>query len=351
MARWIGPDSVRDMKKALGAFLPILLVALVVACDDDEPSEASAPGADAAAPSQNTPDGGPSSQQPPSMEVDPAPEQGLYVADYRGSIVHMSLDDGTVYKTYGTEGTGEHQFIQPAKLAATKKHLYIADYGNRRLVRLDRLDGTGWKAWTPGEGIEPYGVAAFLSEDEKEEIVAFSDYAGMQFLYAPEGFAGAPVVGAKLKFNTCGVALSKTGGAAGSAGCSSGPALSTIVHPRTGEQVYTGGLTRPDSLAYLPDGTLVIGDLGSKRVVCVKGASAGNFGKPGSEGDLEFQSVDAVATDLRGRIYVGDATRNRIVRVDDCNGASPKVLWDNGSEIDQLTGLVAVGPYLSVRNP
>ncbi len=335
------------MTKTLGALVSVVLVVSAAACDDDPVTSPSVTAPDAGA--QPTPDGGAPNQQPP-IENNPAPEQGLYVVDYRGAIVHMSLEDGTIHKTYGTQGSGEHQFVDPTGIAATKKHLYIADQGNLRLVRLARLDGAGWKAWSPGAGIEPYGVAALLSDDEKEENVVFSDYTGMQFLYAPADLEGAPKPGAKLKFNTCGVAIKK-GGAAGSSGCSSGPALNTIVHPQNAEQVYTGGLNRPDGLAYLPDGTLVIADTGNNRVVCVNGASAGDFGKAGSEGDLAFQAISAVTTDLRGRIYVADTTNAKIVRVDDCEGTNPKVLWQKTDAIDQITALAAVGPYMSARRP
>ena len=125
----------------------------------------------------------------------------------------------------------------------------------------------------------------------------------------------------------------------------------TAASPQNAEQVYTGGLVRPDGLAYLPDGTLVIADVGNDRVVCVKGASAGDFGKAGSEGDLAFQAISAVTTDLRGRIYVADTTNDKIVRVDDCKGANPKVLWQKTDAIDQITALAAVGPYMSARRP
>ncbi len=319
----------------------------LAACDD---KDTNAPPASPDGGGVSVPDGS-STQSPPGVIVE-GPQQGLYVTDYAGALFHLSLEDGTVHGKYGTPGTGRDQYSRPTGITATKKHLFVADNGNRRLVRLTVASGAGWKELALGTEVEPHGVAALLSADEKEETVVFSDYPGMRFMIAPPDLEGTPAVGATLQFNTCGVAL-REGASAGSTGCTSGPALNVVVNPLNGERVHpanagTGELNRPDGLAYLPDGTLVIADTGNDRVLCARGPSSGDFGKRGSTEDLEFLGIAAITTDARGRIFVADADRKRIVRVDDCKGANPRVIYD-GSDISQMTGLAAVGPYEGVQ--
>ncbi len=341
-----------DSSRSVG--LVLCALASVLACNDDDSSGGTAAGGDAGAFVPTQSDGGSSSGQSPPGVVANGPQQGLYVTDYAGALFHLSLEDGSELGKYGTEGDGANAYRRPSGIAATKKHLYVADTGNHRLVRLTVASGAGWKTLDLAPTAEPHGVGALLSADEKEEKVVFSDYAGMQFFTAPPDLAGAPAPGAKLQFNTCGVAL-REGESAGSTGCTSGPALNVVVNPNSGERIYpasagTGELSRPDGLAYLPDGTLVIADTGNFRVLCAKGPSARNdFGKQGDATDLEFRSVSAIATDARGRIFVADTTRKRVVRVDDCRGANPKVF--DTAAISQMTGLAAVGPYEGAAQP
>lgn len=336
-------------------FAPLLLpfALLAPACDDDPATGAPAGGDTADAGGGDGGGGGGGGSQSPPGEIALGPEQGLYVTDYAGALFHLSLEDGAVLGKYGTPGDGKDQYREPTGVAATKKHLFVADRGNRRIVRLTVASGAGWSVLTPDAPTDPYGVAAYLSEDEKEETLLFSDYDGMQFFTVPASFDAAPVKGASLDgFNACSVAI-REDRALGTAGCSSGLALNIVVSASSGDRVYppsagTGELRRPDGIAFLPDGTLAIADTGNFRVLCVMGSSSGSFGKQGSEGDLELLSIAAVAADARGRIFVADPSRKRIVRVDDCDGTNPKVIYE-GETITQITGLAAVGPYPGVQ--
>ena len=80
-------------------------------------------------------------------------------------------------------------------------------------------------------------------------------------------------------------------------------------------------LGRPQDVAFLPDGSVVVADgLDNSRVA--KFDASGEFlmawGSRGAE-DGQFNGVHAVATDSRGRVYVADRNNDR-VQVFDSNG-------------------------------
>jgi DNA-binding beta-propeller fold protein YncE len=65
------------------------------------------------------------------------PDNALYVVEYgAGRVTKIDLD-GKVLGRYGSSGTGAGQFRTPWGIAVDlKKHLFVADTGNRRMVVL-----------------------------------------------------------------------------------------------------------------------------------------------------------------------------------------------------------------------
>ena len=69
--------------------------------------------------------------------------------------------DGRIVARWGTLGSGEVQFAQPADIAVdTKGDIYVLDGGNRRVQKLD-AKGRFVRSWTVPH--EPVSPAAFSS--------------------------------------------------------------------------------------------------------------------------------------------------------------------------------------------
>ena len=73
--------------------------------------------------------------RPTDMTVTPA---GVFVSDGYGNrrIVHYSLE-GKFIKTWGKNGTGPEDFIDPHAICQIREHLYVADRGNIRIKVYD----------------------------------------------------------------------------------------------------------------------------------------------------------------------------------------------------------------------
>jgi DNA-binding beta-propeller fold protein YncE len=88
--------------------------------------------------------------------------------------------------TYGTSGSGTGQFDWPHAVAiGPEGRIYIADYGNARVVRINDMDGTGWTAvygtFESGFFDSPSGVAVdsggniYVTDRWNDRIVKFPD--------------------------------------------------------------------------------------------------------------------------------------------------------------------------------
>jgi hypothetical protein len=73
--------------------------------------------------------------RPTDMTVTPT---GVFVSDGYGNrrIVHYSLE-GKFIKTWGKNGTGPEDFIDPHAICHIREHLYVADRGNIRIKVYD----------------------------------------------------------------------------------------------------------------------------------------------------------------------------------------------------------------------
>ena len=71
---------------------------------------------------------------------------------------------GAGWVAFGTVGSGVGQFIMPRRVFVDGAgRIYVADWGNGRIVRLDDMGGAGWttfgvEGWGDGQFIMPHGV-------------------------------------------------------------------------------------------------------------------------------------------------------------------------------------------------
>ena len=90
----------------------------------------------------------------------------IYVTDcFNHRVVRMNDMTGAGWTTIGTQGAGVKQFNTPAGLYVAwdhssippKRHIYVADRLNHRIVRFDNMSGAGWiTLGTQGDGIKQF---------------------------------------------------------------------------------------------------------------------------------------------------------------------------------------------------
>lgn len=88
--------------------------------------------------------------------------RGLVVADTGNRrIVGLADVDGSGWQTLGPDPS---LFVEPRDLAVDfSGGVWVADPGAGRLVRFDALDGTGWAVVELDAGAVPYGVCAYAT--------------------------------------------------------------------------------------------------------------------------------------------------------------------------------------------
>ncbi|MFN2432628.1 MAG: NHL repeat-containing protein [Gemmatimonadota bacterium] len=217
----------------------------------------------------------------------------------RGEIIYNSSMQ--TLAMYGTHGSGVGQFDRPRSIGAdVNGNVYVADTGNRRVVRLLWQDRQlRWAGELPGRFAEPWGIAVAPPGDE----VYVSDREADQVLrWAPPG----------------GGATSTTAGrdSAGAAGDQPPGGLVPL---------FPQGLPRPTALAVLDrDERWLRGKEDALFVVYEDGARLGKFdfaGRPlASVAAAERETLRApprfahVATDFYGNVYVTDSGNGTIYK-------------------------------------
>jgi sugar lactone lactonase YvrE len=96
--------------------------------------------------------------EPCGIAVDAQGE--IWVADtWNGRIVHLAADG----RVMGTLGPPEDTLFGPRAVAATNTFVYVADTGNKRILRYDRqgrkVSEWGGAGSNPGQFVEPVGLA------------------------------------------------------------------------------------------------------------------------------------------------------------------------------------------------
>jgi sugar lactone lactonase YvrE len=192
------------------------------------------------------------------------------------------------WRTIGTEGEGTGHFKYPAGVALDSDgHIYVADCGNFRIVRVDQADGTGWLTFGAlgkgkGQFNNPSGIAVdssghlYVADMSNDRIVRMNDVSG----------AGWTVFGSQ----------------------GSG----------------TGQFSDPAAVSVDIDGKIYVADSGNSRIVRMDDMSGDGwtaFGTRGS-GTGQFTNPVGVAVDGSMHIYIADHGNYRIVRIDDMSGVN-----------------------------
>jgi DNA-binding beta-propeller fold protein YncE len=92
------------------------------------------------------------------------PHGNLYVPDPDAGRVYKFAPDGTLLLTFGSEGTGDGQFLAPIDAAADATGtVYVSDAVNNRIQAFDAegrfLAAWGEKGTEPGQFVEPDAIA------------------------------------------------------------------------------------------------------------------------------------------------------------------------------------------------
>ncbi|MCL2800707.1 MAG: NHL repeat-containing protein [Treponema sp.] len=207
----------------------------------------------------------------------------MYLSEFRGSRVSILSSNGDFISYLGSRGLGAGQFIGPHYLTIDEDgYLFVVDYGNRRISKFDP-DGDfilsfGLRnAVFPGM-LSPTGIAA-----NNGKIYVADNVANTIYMFDPNG---------------------------------------NYLGPLAAE-----GLTGPESLRFLSDGTLLVADLNRILQIDVDSAIVRELGAAGGE---------------RTRITAADMDRNGNVVAANFNAGEVAVM----TRFDDL----ASGFFVQIRN-
>jgi DNA-binding beta-propeller fold protein YncE len=214
-------------------------------------------------------------QQPAGMAIDPA--GSIWVADQHGNRVEKFNSEGKYLSQFGSFGTGSGQFDQPTALAIDPAgNLWVSDLGNDRVEKFNSegkyLTQFGSEGSGNGQFIRPAGIA--FDPADGSAWVADGGNNRIQ------------------KFNSEGKYLSQFG--------SKGSG--------------NGQLSGPRAIAFGPEGNLWITDRANRRVdgFTPEGKYVGKFGTEGSGPGQFGLALGYLAFDSDGELWIGDTVNNRV---------------------------------------
>jgi YD repeat-containing protein len=256
-------------------------------------------------------------------------EGELFIVDYANSRVEEMSPKGAYLGQFGSEGSGPGQFDGPAFLAANPStgDLYVSDGGNARVEEFSPagkfLTEVGW--WGSGydELRDPIGVAI---SSTGEVAIADSDNNRIS-QWLPQG-AGGTRMSYSAAFGSAGSGAGELSYPMGSAFDGGGNLwVSDTYNSRIEEfspagkyiAAYTGtgssALSGPTGLAINQStGTVYVADYNHDRIEEFKtsnGEVIGSFGSVGSEPG-ELREPGGVAIDASGDVWVADTGNNRV---------------------------------------
>lgn len=253
-------------------------------------------------------------------------KSGIWVSDSEnGRIVYMKNMQGDGFYGLGFNGRGPGRFLRPEQIwVDLDGKIYVADKGNRRVIRMDDMRGFNWAE--QGGLEEPVGVAVhgdriFVSDAAADKILVYRN------------FPGEPVAAlSDAKIRRPGYLWTDLEGnlyvAAGE-----DPPGGRIVRipvnldaPPSQWEVYEGkGL---QGAGFAPGQVLTHGrsmfmtDSASERLVRIddfNGRAARELGGLGT-GAQGFARPGGLAVDEEGHLFVADTGNDRLVRMDGIGG-------------------------------
>ncbi len=269
----------------------------------------------------------------------------IYIADwYNHRIVRIEDMDGTGWTEFGTYGTGVGEFDGPSwLLPAMDGKIYITDRGNGRIVRIDDMTGAGW---TELSGFEwPRTIEQdiegrfYIADDHAHNVVRIDDISGA-------GWTSLGTFGSGLgEFNRPAHVLPNSGkmfiaDAFNSrlVRCDNMTTAGWTTYGTPGSGV--GEFGRVLTVTLDSQGKIYLSDCTNNRVVRIDDMSGTGWAEYGSTGSGvgHFTHVNHVALDDSGRLYISDAYNHRIVRIDDMTGAGWTEFGTYGSGVGELNG-------------
>jgi DNA-binding beta-propeller fold protein YncE len=229
-------------------------------------------------------------------------EPRIYVADWANHrIVRMNDMRGNGWLTCnrGGEGQGFHYPVGICMDAAGR--IYVSEQYHHRIVRLDDVLGTGWAAFSPPDAAtKPVNkfAGSWICVDSRGRI--YITYDGEHRIARMDDMSGANRV------------------ALGSDGSG------------VGQFRYPAGIAVDDA------GRVYVADFDNFRIVRVDDMQGSNWTELGSygSGEREFINPCGMCLDPLARIYVADQGNDRIVRIDDMQGTNWTTIGSFGTAPD-----------------
>ena len=238
----------------------------------------------------------------------------LYIADWGNHRIRRIDSSGTIITIAGTGGSGSSgdggpavaaQLNLPQGVAADGNgNLYIADTENHRIRRVDTAGTITTLAGTGGTGYSGDGGPAVAAQLNSPSGVAL-DVAGNLYIADSENHR-------IRRIDSSGTIATIAGTGAGFSGDDGPAGVAQLRYPR--------------GIAVDGDGNLYIGDTGNHRIRWVDAsgiittiAGTGRQGFSGDNGlavDARLLTPERVAVDAAGSVYITDTWNHRIRRVD-----------------------------------
>jgi DNA-binding beta-propeller fold protein YncE len=221
--------------------------------------------------------------------------------------------------------------------ASDQPRIYIADWANHRLVRINDMQGTGWTMLDGGAPGEPrlrfpVGIAAgltggiFVSEQYHDRLFRLAEMSerGWEVYQTPIA-ADKPVnkfAGSWIAVDEAGRIYTTYDGEHRAVRMDDMRGTNRVAFGREGSGV--GEFRYPAGIAVDSQGRIYVADFDNFRIVRVDDIEGRGWVEIGSygSGEREFINPCGLALDPAGRIYIADQGNDRIVRIDDMQGTN-----------------------------
>ncbi len=235
----------------------------------------------------------------------------LYIGTNNGQIIMVPSPGSPNRQVFGTFGSGVNQFSTITKIAFDSVgRIYVADFSNRRIVRIDDLTGTNWTVldmipWANNPTDAPSSIAV----DSADTMYITMKSSNRLFRF----------------------------------GSMTDPLPASMGSTGTGTYQFQG----LNDVYVSPNLTIYLADIGNSRIVRmgnIGGDGWTTFGSPGT-GAGQLDQPFAVTTDSSGHIFIADAGNYRVCRIDDMAGAGWTTFGSHGIGAGQFRGVVDVSVH------
>jgi streptogramin lyase len=228
----------------------------------------------------------------------------LLVGTNGGKLVSVPYPGATSFKTFGSPGTGVNQFGMIQRIATDSKgRIYIADIPNQRIVRINDMNGNGWKVLDlKANSISNFDMTPSIALDSQDHIYVLAKDSGII-----------------CEFDNMDDTIPQMFG------------LENIGKPK---------LKQPLDIAIDTQDRIYIADSGNNRIVRISNIEGWDYVELSGNaaiGDM-FTNPSSVSIDKNGQIYVFDKGAHRIVRMNDMAAAG----WMTFGDVSNFPGIANI---------